>query len=231
MKKAGMLALLVVFCLSLVGMARANSSGPSTVCLYCGNGFIDGNDDAWPINLGFATANTFTLTSPGTVQYVEIASWASPGDPITSIGWAIGTAPGFGVADPVFASGTSATTNYYAFTNTYGYDIYVDAFGTGPVPLGAGTYWLTLYDATTGVPGDPALWDMNDGPSAAWNSSVGYVTPDICPSYFPGGGTCSDAFVVVGTQGVSPEPGGLLLLGSGLLGLGGVLYRQAKRDV
>ncbi|MGA3023121.1 MAG: PEP-CTERM sorting domain-containing protein [Thermoplasmata archaeon] len=37
--------------------------------------------------------------------------------------------------------------------------------------------------------------------------------------------------MVLGNQGATPEPGSLLLLGSGLLGLGGVLYRQAKRDV
>ncbi len=225
-----------MLCLALASVVSASSIGakplpghasPPEVCLYCGNSFYYGTHNVGVINRDYAVSNSFSLAFPGTVLDIEIASWAYLGDSMTSIGWGIGTSPG----NANKASGFSATTDYFEFTNYIGFDIYVNDFSTGPVDLDAGTYWLTLYDATTSVPGDPALWDMNNGPSAAWSSAIGYVTPDVCPSFFPGGGTCSDAFVVLGNQGATPEPGSLLLLGSGLLGLGGVLYRQAKRDV
>ena len=246
MRNARILALLVALCLSLASVASASSVGakavsnpglakpgashsvakPSLTCLYCGNTFFTGQTDAWTINYGYAVSDSFTVSSPGTMTNDGIASWQYPGDFMTGVSWAVGTAPD----TANIASGTSATTDYFFFTNYWGYDIYVDRFNTGAVSLHPGpTYWLTLYNATTSY-GYPAYWDINSGPSAAWESAIGYITPDICISYYPpNGGTCSDAFDISGSQRTIPEPGSLLLFGSGLLGLGGVIRRRLGR--
>ena len=57
--------------------------------------------------------------------------------------------------------------------------------------------------------GDPVYWDENSGPSIASNNEVGTVP--------------SESFTVLGsagtsTTGTTPEPGSILLFGSGILG-------------
>jgi hypothetical protein len=86
-----------------------------------------------------------------------------------------------------------------------------------PVNLSAGTYWLNMQNAS--VPsGDPVFWDENSGPSEASESSVGTIP--------------SESFTILGTSGTTtgtgttPEPGSILLFGSGALGLAGLLRRK-----
>src|SRR5271157_2240048 len=81
-------------------------------------------------------------------------------------------------------------------------------------------YWLNLENAA--VPsGDSVSWDENSGagcsspgcPSFASDSSVGTIP--------------SESFTISGSGGGStPEPSSIMLLGSGIIGLGGVLRRR-----
>jgi hypothetical protein len=67
--------------------------------------------------------------------------------------------------------------------------------------------------------GDPVYWDENSGagcksigcPSQASESAVGTIA--------------SEAFTIIGTA-ATPEPSSILLFGSGILGLAGVLRRK-----
>jgi len=93
--------------------------------------------------------------------------------------------------------------------------------GGGGVNLAsAGSYWLNIQNASSAA-GDPVYWDENSGPSSASENTVGTIP--------------SESFTVLGTQsttttttttGTTPEPSSILLLGSGILGLAGVLRRK-----
>ena len=102
------------------------------------------------------------------------------------------------------------------FTNQYGYDIW-DVGVTGLNIHVSGdppdAYWLTLQNAA--VPsGDPVYWDENGGPSMAYTDCL------------QDGQGCipSESFNIIGIPdtGTTPEPGSIILLGSGILGLAGM---------
>ena len=68
--------------------------------------------------------------------------------------------------------------------------------------------------------GDPVFWDENSGPSQASESSVGTIP--------------SEAFTINtsgGEGGTTPEPSSIMLFGSGILGLAGVLRRKFPRSL
>ena len=71
--------------------------------------------------------------------------------------------------------------------------------------------------ANASVPaGDPVYWDENSGPASASESALGTI-----PSEAYTIDTCFD-----GPCGPTPEPSSIMLFGSGLLGLAGVLRRK-----
>lgn len=202
---------LVLLCLALAVVPAAADT------LY-DNGPVNGNLNAWPINFGFATANSFTLASGlnYTITGLQFGVWALPGDTPLTVDWEIGTSPFLHNV----ASGMADLSNVFLFTNSFGYDVY-ESTATGlDVSLTAGTYFLAFQNATSSN-GDPLFWDENDG--------VGCTSPG-CPStsYEQGIGQIpgSESFTINGSSRPTPEPGSMGLLGSGIIGVAGMLRRK-----
>jgi len=212
---------------------------PSAAQTLYDNGPIDGTTNAWAINFGFVVSDTFTADPGQVVTGFDFGAWIFPGDSLSSVDWSITTAENGGTT---YGSGTASAflngsrrgpqggTLVCSFhsTNQYGFD-------TGPcdvsglsVPLGVlglkpalSTYWLNLQNGVV-ASGDPVYWDENSGigcggagcPSMASESAVGTIP--------------SESFTIFGgsSSGTTPEPSGIMLLGSGILGLAGLLRRK-----
>ena len=179
------------------------------------NGPINGTTDAWTINFGFAVSDTFTLLTNYNVTGLAFGAWLIPGDVLESAQVSITSAENGGTSfyDSVVnftASGCSG--------NQYGYNVCTETSDSsfGSVNLAGGTYWLNLQNAVVNT-GDPIFWDENSGPSEASENTLGTIP--------------SEAFTILGSPsstsgGSVPEPSSILLLGSGILGLAGVLRRK-----
>jgi hypothetical protein len=177
------------------------------------NGAINGNVDAWTINFGYAVSDTFTLANDSVVNGLSFGAWLFPGDTAITAEVSITSAELGGTSyfdQTVTFSQTGCTTN------GYGYNVCTETGSFTGVALGAGTYWVNLQNAST-PSGDPIYWDENSGPSQASENSIGTIP--------------SEAFTVLGTSSTTtptgtPEPSSIMLLGSGILGLAGVLRRK-----
>jgi len=185
---------------------------PAAAQTLYSNGPVNGTTDGWTINFGFVVSDTFTVGSGGgTVTGVDFYAWTFPGDVLENAEVAI-TSSEFGgttYSDQVVNFSQSACS-----ANQYGYNVCLESSsGMTPVSLSGGTYWLNLENAVVND-GDPIFWDENSGASTASENSVGTIP--------------SEAFTVNGTPntGTTPEPSSILLLGSGALGLAGILRRK-----
>jgi hypothetical protein len=218
------IASLTILCLAIAAPAGAQ-------VLY-DDGPINGTEDAWTINFGYAVGNTFTLSANSTVGGFNFGVWEFPGDTLTSVQWSVtqyfdsGFVYGSGVA-----SGTNLTDQFIS-VNQYGYNIDKVTVTNLNVPLLAGaTYWLNLQNAT--VPsGDPVFWDENDGVGCKGDDGHG----GGCPSQadwtgcIKSGPLCPpESFDINGTQGgTTPEPDSFILFSSGILGLAGLLRHKPR---
>ncbi len=182
------------------------------------NGPINGTTDAWTINFGYIVSDTFTAGSNTTG--FQFGTWEFPGDTLSSVDWSITTQENGG---NTLASGTASGANLtdkFISTNQYGYDIDLISVTASAALTSGSSYWLNLQNAA--VPsGDPVFWDENSGvgcggsgcPSKASESAVGTIA--------------SEAFTITGSgTGTVPEPSSIMLFGSGILGLAGVLRRK-----
>ena len=209
-----------MICLVMTAPVWANE-----ITLY-DNGPIQGTDDA--LTFGYAVADTFTLTSAATINDIQFGVWLVPGDVGQSVQWSIGTSPN----DFSLGSAVAATTQTNLSTNLYGYQLAEENFGLG-VTLAAGTYWLTLQNASVNT-GDSMFWDVNQGPSEAWGSAWGNLYPQsncaasgiVNPPNTPT--TCSESFQVYGPSVSTPEPASVALLGSGLLVFAGLMWKLGR---
>ena len=203
-----------LFSLMLLCLVLAAIPAPAQV-LYS-NGPINGSTDAWTINFGYIVSDTFSLGAASTVGDFDFGVWEFPGDVLSSVDWSITASENAGT---VYGSGTAGGANLtdtFISSNQYGYDIDAISVTGLNVSLGTGTYWLNLQNAA--VPsGDPVYWDENSGPSSASESAVGSIPSEAFDITGPCGSNCGPP---------TPEPGSILLFGSGVLGLAGLLRRK-----
>ena len=202
---------LVILCLALAASPAWASSWSYD------NGPINGTVDAWTINFGYIVSDSFT--AGGTVNRFEFGVWEFPGDVLSSVDWSITSLENGGT---VYGNGTASganLTDQFLHTNPSGY--YIDLITVTGLNVSnpGGMLWLNLWNAV--VPsGDPVFWDENSGvgcggagcPSLASESAVGTIP--------------SEAFTISGGQSTTPEPSSIMLFGSGILGLAGLLRRK-----
>ncbi len=176
------------------------------------NGPTNGTIDAWTINFGFEVSDSFNLSSNSTVNGLNFAVWLTPGDVMES-------------AEVTLTSNELGGTTYFdqqvnfaqsgCTVNQYGFNVCNETGSFSGVALNAGTFWLNLSNAVVNT-GDPVYWDESDGPSEASNDAIGTLP--------------SESFTILGSSGsgtgTTPEPGSILLLGSGVFGMGAILRRK-----
>jgi hypothetical protein len=192
---------------------------PASAQILYANGPVNGETYAWTINYGYIVSDTFTLSGGNSaVTGLSFGAWLYPGDTLTS-------------ADVSITSRINSGTTYFDETvvfsasrcaaNSYGYDVCTETGSFSGPTLLSGTYWLNLQNAVT-TQGNQVYWDQNSGvgcrslgcPSQGWDSNEGPVP--------------SESFSVLGSaNGTTPEPGSIVLFGTGILvGITGILRRK-----
>jgi hypothetical protein len=203
--------------LSLLALCLAAVPAVAQTDLY-DNGPTNGTVDAWTINFGFIVSDSFTLGANSTVTGLTFSSWLFPGDVLESAEVSI-TSSEFG--GTTFFDGNVNFTASNCTTNQLGFSLCDETGSFTATNLNAGTYWLNLQNAVVSN-GDPVYWDENAGPSSASQNSVGTIPSE---SFTVLGGTTSTTSGTT-TTGTTPEPSSIMLFGSGVLGLAGVLRRK-----
>lgn len=204
----------LVLCFALIlTLSAVPAAGLWDQTLY-DNGPINGSVDAWTVNFGYSVTDSFSLRSDSTITGFQFGVWAYPGDTAVSVDYAIGISPYGGTPTTV------AVTSSFQYSNQYGYDIDVISASGLNVALAPGNYWFTLSNAVT-TQGNPLYWDENSGPSQACESSLGTIPSESFQLIGVTGGTTT-----TNTSSTTPEPGSIMLFGSGILGLAGVLRRK-----
>ncbi len=202
---------------TVLGLCLVSLPAVAQVDLY-DDGPTDGTTDAWTINFGFAVSNTFTISNPAQVSALEFAAWLFPGDVLESVEIQM-TSSEFG--GTTYFDQVVNLTQSGCTLNQFGFDLCTEAgMFSGPT-LNAGRYWLTLQNGVVNN-GDPVYWDENSGPSQSSENTVGTITAESFTILGSTGSTST-------TTGTTPEPGTLMLFGSGALGLLGVLRRKFGR--
>ena len=200
------LSLLTVCCLMLaVAPAMADAT------LYS-NGSYNGHTAAWAINAGNAVSDSFTVPSGSSIEDLAIVYWVLTGNPVlTSVDMSIGSTSFGGTPQTL----TSIFNGFLLNNGTA--DVYEAVFAFTNIPW-SGAGWLTLQNACTtagcSFSSDTVYWDENDGPSLAWDR-------------FSDKKIGSESFTLTGTTTpTTPEPSSLMLFGSGILGLAGILRKK-----
>jgi hypothetical protein len=192
---------LLLFCLLISGIAAHAD------VLY-NNGIGSEFLPIWDISGNAVASNQFACSfAICNTQTLEFDATYTGGNFPTKVDWSITSNPFGGTT---YASGTSQLPLFYACDP----DGFVCLFDVNfAATLAGGTYYLNLggVDGTLSwvTPSNPL-----NGTNAYYKDANGLLTSNI-----PGEG-----FKIIGTS--TPEPGSILLFGSGMLGLGGVLRRR-----
>lgn len=207
----------------LLSLSIVLAATPAAAGVLYSNGPYDDDVDAWEINFGFVVSDTFLLTTNATVTGFQFNSWIYPGDVLMSAEVSI-TSAEFGGTSYFDQTLTFAQSN--CSLNAYGFDACMETANLEGPSLLAGTYWVNLQNASVSN-GDPVYWDENSG--------HGCNSPG-CPSLASEnvyGTIPSESFTILGNTGTGsvPEPGTILLLASGGLGIFGVLRRKMGRQM
>lgn len=214
------LFLLIILCLALSAPVLAQS-------WFVNTGPINGNLNAFIIDgpggpYGQSISDEFISVATGSPGVANFGEWTLGGAP-TVVNWSLGTTS-FG-SD--LGSGGGAVTSTFRGTNAFGYGIYntqvrISISGSGGLMAGH-TYYFTLSGANDAGGSQLDAWDDIESPLA----SCYFQNPSSsggCPT------TESESLTITGCCGRPvPEPGSILLFGSGILGLAGVLRRKLTR--
>jgi hypothetical protein len=192
----------------------AATSALADTTLY-DNGPINGSVDGWTINFGYAVTDSFSIGTATTITGFQFGVWAYPGDAPLSVDYSLSTSPFGGTPT------TIALTSTFEYSNQYGYDIDTEVASGLNIAISTGNYWLTLQNAVT-TQGNPLYWDENSGPSQAHQSSLGTIP--------------SESFQIIGitdsaatnSSSTTPEPGTIMLFGTGIIAAAGALKRKLK---
>src|SRR5271167_77324 len=215
------IAALTILCLALAAI-------PASPQVY-ENGPVNGTVDAWTINFGYSVIDTLSSTYAAKISGFDFYTWVFPGDKPLTVDWSILSSE-MGRTH-YYGGGTAKVVDSFIFSNQFGYEIHEDSvFGLDVALPGAGIYWLNLQNATT-AQGDPLFWDQNSGagcdsigcPSQAFENSFGTIPLEAYAVYT----VCGAGNDNTADRGPpAPEPSSIMLFGSGIVGLAGVLRRK-----
>jgi hypothetical protein len=218
------LSLLTILCLALTGFAQT---------IY-NDGAIDGNDNAFFItgpnfpNIAGSfqdISNGFIAAASASPDQIEFGEWLASGLTPSSISYELGTSA-FGADLGSETVALAWWNSRFLFTNGFGYDIYDVEFPISGWTMTAGNeYWLSLSNATDANNSGTEAWDIPNG------GLGGPATCNIRQSgtNFGDCGLGGESFTVISYDSwYTPEPSSILLFGSGVLGLAGVLRRKLK---
>jgi hypothetical protein len=203
--RIGTIPLLAILCIAL--------SAPAFADLY-NNGPTNGTSNLF--FLYYSISDEFVPNASANMTSFDVALWVPTNESFYGVDWAVGTTS-FGND---VGSGLALTASLTLLCNagqpfnggTCGLgasNVYDARFNVGTLPLVAGdSYWLTL---EYGYPNNVG-WDINAGPSLAYHNKVGQVP--------------SESFTINGGAEPVPEPASIMLFGSGILGLAGMLRRK-----
>jgi hypothetical protein len=211
--RAALLSLLTILCLML-------AATPAMADTLYSNGPYNGTTDAWTINFGFSVSDSFPCCNGAwgfSVEDLHFVYWdASASDLLTTVDMQLGFSSFGGTTQTL-----SGVTNTFLGTNQYGYFLYEAGYSFNNIDVLPGTDYVTLSNAcsTSGCSRvNPIYWDENGGPSTAYENTIGSIP--------------SEAFTLTGERiccGPTPEPSSVMLFGSGILGLAGVLRFKLRR--
>ena len=177
---------------------------------------------------GAATYQNFILSGSQTIT--GLASNNLSGlNPATAY-WEIRSGVSEGNGGTLIASGTGATSNQATGRSDFGFTEYTNFVGGLNVSLGAGQYWMAV------VPQDPSNANRSYNSNTDGLNSVG--TQTINQQYFNSAFFGAN-FTNANNEGVfntfsqaayvTPEPSSLIMLGSGLVAVAGVVRRRLSR--
>ena len=159
-------------------------------------------------------SDRFTTTQNATVTELQFGAWLTPGDVLESVEVVVSSEEYGGTT---YTDQVANVTQSGCSMNQFGFNVCLESASLTGFNLNAGTYWLNLENGVVNT-GDPVYWDENDGPSAASEGSLGTIPSESFTQ--PGAGSTT------GTTGTTPEPSSIMLFGSGILGLTGILRRK-----
>jgi hypothetical protein len=206
--------LLAILCLLL-------AVAPAIADTLYSNGPYNGTTDAWTINFGFSVSDSFTAPSGSQIQGLNIVYWdSSSSDVLTTVDMALGSTS-FGGAPQTL----TGVTNTFLGTNQYGYNLFEATYNFATIHW-SGAGYMTLSNACTASGcsiSTPIYWDENSGPSTAYENTLGSIPSESFTLTAICGGGGPDCGPPV------PEPSSIMLFGSGILGVVGILRRKLGR--